>query len=178
MTILTSRLSRRSRWQSFGWVSFTPSSAPALSAKSPSAVEVGIDFSKFMPPKAMRFARVGSGQSLAPLEIRSTRNWFKMCGIHAMPNAAQVVKLQAFFNRSNEQLISEAMGTVRLPVNVDDSVSSIGNVPCPQPTTRSNRFYSAPKALLGWYSLKNHPENSYRSIYGHSVTWKERVTCP
>ncbi len=83
--------------------------------------------------------------------VRFERDWLQMRWVYTIANPAQVVNGKPFRDRSNQQLVSESVCRLFLPVNPQQSVP-VGFRCLPKPA-RSGYVNLGPKALLGRASL-------------------------
>ncbi len=62
-----------------------------------------------MPLQAMAFSRVESGSAFPSKDVYTVRNWLKVRRTDADAHAAEVIKRKLFWDRADEQFVSEPM---------------------------------------------------------------------
>lgn len=67
--------------------------------------------------------------------VLPVRDRFKMRGVDAIADAAEVVKVKAIEYWSDNLLICDTMGETNAPTNSEPTISGVHHATCPQPAT-------------------------------------------
>jgi hypothetical protein len=83
---------------------------------------------------AVGFSGIDGGQANASQDVFSARYRFKMCRVATCAIAAKMIKLQAFWNSTDEKLVSDPMGVNVLKNWIPTkTIANLGNRFCPYP---------------------------------------------
>lgn len=87
-----------------------------------------------MASDALRFARILSSRSVTTQRVLSWRHGFQVIGIHTTAFSAEMIDLEAHWNRAPEMFIERAMNQIELPEITHMTITIIASLSEPQPT--------------------------------------------
>lgn len=144
-------------------------------------VTISIGFIKQMTAFAVRLAGILGRGALAAKDVFLQSDRFKMCSIHTMANAAQVIESEVLRDGPNKLFVSPPMSKNHPTVNFESGIAEWAEISSPEPTiyrlinVGPETFVHGPEDLIIGQSLSAAPAAPTQVMQGTPCTSPRRA---